>query len=944
MFSSIRFKTVAVLITSALATYVGLVNLSDRISFLLPSDGVEWQQSAEGVSVRAVPNGMETPRPGDRLRAINDISIHDLNDYHNVIELLSASPFTGTPAQYELQRGDSRIVVPLEVTLRSQVGLTDYLLIGIGFIYLVIGLLIYLRHGSATGAFHFYLLCLVAFVLFCFRHSGQADGFDISVYWASAVALLLLPPLFLHFCCYFPEPLKSFRQSQMLKPALYFPFALLAALHFAWFAGRLGGIGLPRNQGIALLLDRVYLLHFVVYFVASGLLLVYLRRVAASSITRQQMKWLSYGTVIGTFPFVLLYGIPYMLGIHVSPLMDLSILGLALIPVCFGYAITRFRLMDVDVIVRRGAAYLLASSALLGLYMGIALLLGRAAANLSPESGFFLFAISALLVAFLFAPLRNRIQEQLDRFFYKGEYDYRQSMAEFGRTLASEVDLHRLTERICTRVSRSLNVPRIALFLRDHSSPSIFQKIEAPDAGNGQPVRLKVPESVFADFDRELTPLFVCPPCDEVNRLREQMASLGLHYLQPLRVHGKVLGFLGCSRKVDNELLSSEDLDLVAGLANYAAIAIDNSILYQSLEHKAAQLQQLKAYSENVVESLVAGVAVVSPDGTITVWNSAMERMSGINQAQAVGRDLAQVLPDSLVQTMQGVMEAPGWTVDQTRHLYKTCFPSGTAESRLVNISIAPFVLDDDVYTGTLLLFDDITEKVRLEDQLKQSEKLSSIGLFAAGVAHEVNTPLAGISSYAQMLLKDAPDGSAQQELLKKIERQSFRASNIVNSLLKFARVNDADQTPVNLNSLMLETLSLLEHQLKKSQVAVCLELDPSLPSTLGNNGRLQQVFMNLFLNAKDAMPEGGQLMIRSYQHDSSLVVQVHDTGYGISSQDVKRIYDPFFTTKGVGKGTGLGLSVSYGIIQEHSGRISVESEPGKGTTFTLQLPLKRVN
>jgi two-component system, NtrC family, sensor kinase len=940
MLSSIRVKTVAVLITSALATYVGLLNLSDRLSFQIPSDGVEWQQSAEGVRVRSVPSGIQTLVPGDQLIGINHISIQDLNDYHEVLDLLSAPPFAGTPAQYQLKRGDTDLTVPLDITLRAQIGLTDYLLIAVGFAYLVSGLFIYLRHGSAAGAFHFYLLCLVAFVLFAYRHSGMAHPFDVFVYWASAVSLLLLPPMFLHFCCYFPEPLKTFRSYPILKPGLYFPFAMLAALHFAWFAGRLSGIGLPRNQDTALLIDRVHLLHFTVYLLAGAILLSYLRRVAASSTTRQQMKWLSYGTVMGTVPFVVLYGVPYLLGVPVPAVMDVSVLGLALIPVSFGYAITRFRLMDVDIIVRRGAAYLLASSALLGLYMFIALFIGRAASDLSPESGFFVFAVSALLVAFLFAPLRNRIQEQLDRFFYKGEYDYRQSMAEFGRTLASEVDLNRLTERICTRVSRSLNVPRIQLFLRDPSSSSMFLRI---DPAGVDPVSLKVPENIFADFDRQLAPLFICPPSEEVNRLREQLVSMGLHYVQPLRVHGKVLGFLGCGRKVDGGLLSSEDLELVAGLANYAAIALDNAILYQSLEHKAAQLQQLKAYSENVVESLISGVVVVDPDGTITVWNSAMERMAGLDQSQAVGRNIGRVLPDSLVQTLLSVMDATGWTVDQTRHLYKTCFPVG-AESLLVNISVAPFVLNDNVYTGTLLLFEDVTEKVRLEEQLRESEKLSSIGLFAAGVAHEVNTPLAGISSYAQMLLKEAADGSAQQELLKKIELQSFRASSIVNNLLNFARVNDAEQAPVNVNSLMLETLSLLEHQLKKSGVDLCLELDPSLPSTLGNTGRLQQVFMNLFLNAKDAMPEGGQLMIRSYQSDSSLIVQVHDTGQGISSQDLKRIYDPFFTTKGVGKGTGLGLSVSYGIIQEHSGRISVESEPGKGTTFTLQLPLKRVN
>jgi signal transduction histidine kinase len=179
---------------------------------------------------------------------------------------------------------------------------------------------------------------------------------------------------------------------------------------------------------------------------------------------------------------------------------------------------------------------------------------------------------------------------------------------------------------------------------------------------------------------------------------------------------------------------------------------------------------------------------------------------------------------------------------------------------------------------------------------------------------------------------------------LKKIEKQGFRASTIVDNLLNFSRVSDAEFSEVNINGLMLETLSLMDHQLQKSKVEVKVDLDVSLSPTLANGGKLQQVFMNLVLNARDAMPQGGQLTIRTYQEGSQLVVMVQDSGAGISEENVKRIYDPFFTTKKAGKGSGLGLSVSYGIIQEHSGRINVDSTAGQGTTFRLHLPVKRVN
>jgi two-component system NtrC family sensor kinase len=586
----------------------------------------------------------------------------------------------------------------------------------------------------------------------------------------------------------------------------------------------------------------------------------------------------------------------------------------------------------------------LASSALLAFYVLIAILLGGAASRLSPESGFVWFAIAALLAAFLFAPLRARIQEQLDRRFYKGEYDYRQSMADFGRALASEIDLMRLTERVRARVSRSLDVPEVALFLRSASSGDLFQRVDTDPASAFHPrFEIQAPAAAFADPDSDpASP--ASSLSEDAARFRGELDALGLRYIEPLRAHGRLLGFLAFGEKADRRMLSSEDLDLVAGLANYLAIALDNALLYQSLERKARELEQLKLYSENVVESLVAGVVALTPEGEITVWNSAMRVMSGVETEQAVGRNIEQTLQPELIERIRDGVGGPGWMVQEASELSKVRLASLSGEERLVNVTLAPFVFEGEVNTGTLLLFEDVTEKTRLEGQLAQAEKLSSIGLFAAGVAHEVNTPLAGISSYAQMLLKDAPEGSAQRELLAKIEKQSFRASGIVNSLLKFARVSDTELQAVNLNSLMLDTISLLEHQLKKSQVEVCLDLDPSLPATLGNGGRLQQVFMNLFLNARDAMPDGGQLRVCSYQRDSAVVVEVRDTGQGIPPEDVKRIYDPFFTTKAVGKGTGLGLSVSYGIIQEHSGRISVASHAGKGTTFTVELPLKRVN
>ena len=212
-------------------------------------------------------------------------------------------------------------------------------------------------------------------------------------------------------------------------------------------------------------------------------------------------------------------------------------------------------------------------------------------------------------------------------------------------------------------------------------------------------------------------------------------------------------------------------------------------------------------------------------------------------------------------------------------------------------------------------------------------------------MAHEVNTPLAVISSYTQMLSKQLRGDERVAPLLDRITKQTFRASEIVNGLLNFSRTGSAEFRSTDLNAIVRETLALVEHQMKSSAIKVITEFEADLPAIQGNSGKLQQVFLNLFLNARDAMINGGELRIAT-TGGACVTVSVSDTGSGIAPEHVQRIYDPFFTTKtavkeGERRGTGLGLAVTYGIMQEHAGKIRVDSQPGAGTTFALEFPLK---
>jgi PAS domain S-box-containing protein len=418
--------------------------------------------------------------------------------------------------------------------------------------------------------------------------------------------------------------------------------------------------------------------------------------------------------------------------------------------------------------------------------------------------------------------------------------------------------------------------------------------------------------------------------------VRQTIADLDLNYYLPCSVRGRTIAYLGVSRTETGEFLSSDDVELLMTLANYVGIAIENTNLYRSLKEKADEYERLKEFSENIVESINVGVLAADLEDRVESWNTQMERLSGIGRADALGRRLSELFPAALMEQLDrthGEM--------RIQHLDKFQLDSTHGEAT-VNIAIAPLVSRELEQIGRLVIFDDITARAELERRLVQADKLSSIGLLAAGVAHEVNTPLAVISSYAQMLAKQVSGDEQKSRMLEKISGQTFRASEIVNSLLNFSRTWTSDLADVKVNSVIEETLALLEHQLRKAGVEVHTDLCSGLATIRGNQGKLQQVFLNLFLNARDAMEPRGVLQVITRRSDKGIEVDVIDTGHGIAPEHMGRIYDPFFTTKGVKKGTGLGLSVTYGIIQEHGGAIEAISKPGEGTCFHLEFPVVR--
>jgi PAS domain S-box-containing protein len=932
----VPFKIVATVLLTCILVTLGILNLRDRSAYVEPSDGIFWVEAPNELVAKEVapgsPGYRSGIRAGDRLVSINGRNISNLGEYFNLIDSLGIN----ASANYAVISGSDARDLALELSAKSLLEPRDYLRTLLAFLHLGIGLFVVVRGIRLPRAFHFYLICLAAFVVYLYSATPALSELDWLIYATSIAAFLLLPAAFLHFCLRFPVETSARNR----VPLLYFPAILLGALQALWMSGRLAAFGLPRTAATIQILERLHLIYFCALFLIGGAILLRRRSATTDLVTRQQMKWVSYGTLAGVLPFSLIYGLPWLLGARPNFAMESSILSLALIPLSFAYAVIRYRLLDVEVIVRRGAGYFLASSVLLVIYLFFVLVVGRALELFVPEADFVAICAGALAIALLFAPLRSRIQGRLDRFFYKEQFNDRAGLLEFARTLSSEISLAPLSRSILDRISRTFKLQQVALFLADPLHPGFYRLTDALGAGFPTAPHLYREDDIL-DRDRAAAPA----ESDLDNRLRRahaQWNKFGIYALQELNLRGRRMGMIGLGQLPRERHYSTEDLDLLAALSGYAAIALENASLYRSVENKAMELERLKTYTENIIESINVAVLALDPGGRVTSCNRSFEELYHVRREQILDAPVESLFSEDVIVSIQKATGSWSWKLRAAANIFKLYLENKIGEKLIVNLSIIPLPESADLSSGCLLVMDDISEKVRLEDQLLQSEKLSSIGLLAAGLAHEVNTPITGISSYTQMLLKNTPDSDSRKPILEKIEKQTFRAAEIVNGLLNFARMNGSEFQDLDVNRLIQESLSLLDHQMRQTHIKVETALDTTLPAIYGNSGKLQQVFINLFLNARDAMSSGGELKIRTAMNDHMVIVDIQDSGIGISEENIKRIYDPFFTTKSSGKGTGLGLAVTYGIIQEHGGRIFVDSSPGAGTRFRLKLPTRR--
>jgi two-component system, NtrC family, sensor kinase len=783
----------------------------------------------------------------------------------------------------------------------------------IGGVYLAIGLYTLLRHGGRQSLL-FYLWCLASAAVYLLTPTSPVDLVFRAITLADTVAFILLPALTLHLFLVFPSSPLPIARARRLVPFFYLPAAVLLTLQLDLMLARgrwiFGAVTVARVQR----LESLARVHFIVLAIAAVALLFWRFRRSAGWEQHRQMKWMAYGVMGGYLPFLALYYAPYALHLRVPELLtSAAVVPLALVPITFAYAILRYKLWDIEVIARDAISWTL--TLLLGIigFSMINLAINRGISEELSLARNLLSFVSGLGIAGLLAPARGAISSALERVHYGGSLGKRRALADFGRELLHERDLSRLCASLLHRIVEGLEIAKANVYLAQGDSLQAF-RLE-PDLPERMPF-----DALGEDLwrrDCETLAGVVLP--GEPAPTATCLFVAGYRYAFPLTVRGRALGLVLAGFKDDLSALNSEDTEIVRHLLDQAALAIENAQLM-------GQLQLQLEYTEGIFESSPAGIAVLDGERRLVSANTSFATIVGRNRNELTGASLETVLP---VTPLPAPGEGP----------IEVSWCDGAGVERHLQLSLAAFERGwrQGLY---VLVVHDVSERVAMENALREKDRLASLGMLAAGVAHEVNTPITGISSYAQMLLDDTSPGDPRYEILKKVERQTFRAARIVNNLLEFARKRQSEPKPVAMAPLISESLDLLSDRCAKRRIDLQWEPPGERIQVMGCDGELQQVFTNLILNAIDAMSEtGGRLAVDVEASESKVVVRVKDSGPGVPPDKLEMIFQPFYSTKLNRGGTGLGLSISYEIVRRHGGDLRVVSQPGEGAAFVVELP-----
>ena len=508
------------------------------------------------------------------------------------------------------------------------------------------------------------------------------------------------------------------------------------------------------------------------------------------------------------------------------------------------------------------------------------------------------------------------------------------ALIEIGQELASTTDLEELLDSVLRIAREVFRFENAIVRLVDDDG---FHLVTAASYGYTEDAigPIQIGHGVMGRTAEIQKPILI----EDVRKLQDYVPGIlgaRCELAVPLISKKKLVGVLNVeSSRVG--AFSAGDIEPLMILGRQAAIAIENARLYDRLTKMTDGYRHLHEFNNRILKSVSLGIYTVDSEIVITSWNSRMTEMSGVSAKQAIGLRLQDLFPnlskEGVIDRINQVLQSG--TKAKLRLLHRQL--DGT--NRFQKRRLTP-LKDGDETTGVVIIVEDITEFKRLLDQTIQSEKLAEVGRLTAGIAHEINNPLAMVAYATELLKREESLSSFQEEMLEKIEMEVERLKTLTGGLLSFSSNRETKNRLVNLNDLITEVLKLLRFELQRKSIQIDTEFS-EVPLITADPNKLKQVLVNLVMNAVHAMQGQGRIVLRtSLNRDELVELQVEDDGPGIAPELQEQIFAPFFTTKPEGEGTGLGLYICQNIINGHSGSMTLKSQLGMGTMFRICLPV----
>jgi signal transduction histidine kinase len=604
------------------------------------------------------------------------------------------------------------------------------------------------------------------------------------------------------------------------------------------------------------------------------------------------------------------------------------------------HAIIRHRLMNIRLVVRRGIVYLVAAVVAGGVFAAALALLTSVLERRREDVPFATEVAVALAVALAFQPLKRRIQSSLDRYLYRESYNYPQILREASKRISSTLDLQPLLEYLCDITKRTFRPDFVSVFIKPKGDDAFRISVhsgfgESREAENISGVEASSPLPTFLRDTRR--PLLR----DELGRsldgqLAQQavanLVQLGGDFAVPMLLEAELFGFLVVGPKLSGDAYFAEDIELLSTLANQAAIAVKNAQLYR-------QVVLVNEYIENILLAMDSGVITVNALGSVALVNSTAARLMGTSTPLLLSMTLER-LPRCLSGPLQAAL-SDGQPRSQVEGILEA------EGDRRIPVVCSTSALRDDQnnIVGALVVFSDLSQVKALESEKRRAERLTAFGALVSGIAHEIKNPLVAIRTFAELLPDRFTDTDFREDFSKVVLTEIDRIDDLVGRLRSLAVPSIQQPTPVDIREPIAETLALLRGKLEQTQTSVVRDFVDVSPLVGVDSAQLKQLFLNLFLNAIEAMGKGGELTVRVRRRnilaESWVTVEVLDTGPGIPEAMRNQIFDPFFTTKP--RGSGLGLAISRGITDAHRGTIRADANrKGAGACIIVEFPAVR--